>query len=96
MPGFLRFPARFCGRGHNTVTKDRNTLSITVVQSRVALEFMRYAAGLIVLAVISAGLLGIHLYSKSRSSQLFGDITARVETDKHCYMSFRRIAPEGV
>ncbi|MBD8686675.1 MULTISPECIES: polysaccharide deacetylase family protein [unclassified Rhizobium] len=43
---------------------------------------MRYAAGLIVLAVISAGLLGIHLYSKSRSSQLFGDIIARVETDK--------------
>ena len=43
---------------------------------------MRYAAGLIVLAVISAGLLGVHVYSKSRTSQLFGDIIARVETDK--------------
>ena len=43
---------------------------------------MRYAAGLIVLAVISAGLLGVHLYSKSRTSQMFGEITARLETDK--------------
>lgn len=35
-----------------------------------------------VLAALSAGLIGVHFYSKSRTSQLFGEIVARVETDK--------------
>lgn len=42
----------------------------------------RFAAGLVALAVLSAALFGVHLYSKSRTSQLFGEIVTRVETDR--------------
>ncbi|WP_284759294.1 polysaccharide deacetylase family protein [Agrobacterium sp. fls2-241-TYG-188a] len=44
--------------------------------------FWRYAAGLIVVVLLSVGLFGLHLYSKSRTSQLFGEMVARVETAK--------------
>ncbi|MGP4749946.1 polysaccharide deacetylase family protein [Agrobacterium pusense] len=37
---------------------------------------------LVVLAALAAGLIGVHLFSKSRTTQLFGGIVARVETER--------------
>ena len=36
----------------------------------------------LVLAVLAGALLGLHAFSKSRTTQLFGTIIARVETEK--------------
>ncbi|QKJ91673.1 polysaccharide deacetylase family protein [Agrobacterium pusense] len=37
---------------------------------------------LVVLAALAAGLIGVHFFSKSRTTQLFGGIVARVETER--------------
>lgn len=42
----------------------------------------RFVLRFLVLVVLAGALAGMHLFSKSRTSQLFGDIIARVETDK--------------
>ncbi|MDH0615809.1 MULTISPECIES: polysaccharide deacetylase family protein [unclassified Agrobacterium] len=36
----------------------------------------------LVLAVLATGLIGLHLFGKSRTTQLFGEIIARVETER--------------
>lgn len=46
------------------------------------MRFRRWVPLVLIVATLLALLFGLHLFSKSRTTQLFGEIVSRVETDK--------------